>query len=79
MVGQVDLEQVETLVDGLGKTESVCEHVDGPGAGARHRSRWGERRGRGGEVAVSRVLSSRRRIRDWRVRNQERKMGFTRM
>jgi hypothetical protein len=28
----MDLEQVKSLVDGLGQTESVGEHVDGPNA-----------------------------------------------
>jgi hypothetical protein len=28
----MNLEQVKTLIDGLGQAELVCEHVDGPDA-----------------------------------------------
>ncbi len=32
VIGQMDLEEVQTLVDGLGQPELVGEHVDGPDA-----------------------------------------------
>ena len=32
MIGEMDFEEVKALVDGLWKSELVCEHVDGPDA-----------------------------------------------
>ncbi len=32
VIGQMDFQEVETLVDGLWESELVCEHVDGPDA-----------------------------------------------
>ncbi len=56
VIGEMDLEQVQALVDGLGQADvggracgwPRCRRGRWPGRGGRRRSRWGERRGRAG-------------------------------